>query len=171
LSRQETVTYVEMTGPGELCAASPVPAMTLERAGYDPQVIKELHGRIGTAYHWDGLSRTDEEWAREIAHPLLSYWIIRHGAEAAGLAEIRGHPGGDVEIGTFGLVPEFVGRGLGGYALTLVIRQAWDSEPLKAPAVRRVWLHTSTLDHPNALPNYQKRGFRPFRTVTRPRTI
>jgi GNAT superfamily N-acetyltransferase len=73
-------------------------------------------------------------------------------------------PDGQVEITTFGLLPEFVGRGLGGHALTLAIRQAWQVGALDAEPVRRVWLHTSTLDHPNALPNYRRRGFRPFKT-------
>jgi GNAT superfamily N-acetyltransferase len=169
LSRLETITYLEMTAPGELSPAAPVPAVTLERAVDDWRLIKEIHGRIGKAYHWGGLIWTDGQWAGRLANPWLSHWIIRHGAEAAGLAEIEVHPGGDVQIGTFGLVPEFVGRGLGGYALTLVIRQAWETEPVRAPAVHRVWLHTSTLDHPNALPNYQKRGLRVFRTEILPR--
>jgi GNAT superfamily N-acetyltransferase len=167
--RLETITYVEMTDPGELCPAAPVPAMTLEPAGDDHRLVKEIHGRTGKAYHWGGLTWTDEDWAARLANPRLSHWIIRHGTDPAGLAEIETHPGGDVEIDTFGLAPEFVGRGLGGYALTLVVRQAWEIEPIGAPSVRRVWLHTSTLDHPNALPNYQKRGFRPFGAVTRPR--
>ncbi|NIH86822.1 hypothetical protein [Amycolatopsis granulosa] len=42
------------------------------------------------------------------------------------------------------------------YALTLVVEQAWHA----APDVRRIWLHTSNLDHPHALPNYHRRGFR-----------
>jgi hypothetical protein len=52
--------------------------------------------------------------------------------------------------------------------LTLAVREAWNVEPLDADAVRRVWLHTSSLDHPNALGNYQRRGFRPYRRVTGP---
>lgn len=66
-----------------------------------------------------------------------------------------------MEITTFGLVPEFVGKGLGGYALTLAVTEAWNL----TPNVRRVWLHTSNLDHPHALPNYEHRGFRRFRTT------
>ena len=70
------------------------------------------------------------------------------------------HPDHDVEIETFGLVPEFTGKGLGGYALTLAVRQGWDL----APGTRRVWLHTSSADNPNALPNFHRRGFRTFKT-------
>jgi GNAT superfamily N-acetyltransferase len=58
----------------------------------------------------------------------------------------------------FGLLDEFTGRGLGAYMLTEAVTIAW-----KAGA-SRVWLHTNTLDHPAALPNYLKRGFRVTRT-------
>ena len=75
------------------------------------------------------------------------------------------HPGDEAEIVTFGLVPEFVGKGLGGSALTLGVQQAW----ALAPSVNRVWLHTSSLDHPRALPNYHRRGFRTFKTEEKER--
>jgi GNAT superfamily N-acetyltransferase len=64
----------------------------------------------------------------------------------------------------FGLVPEFVGRGFGGALLTFAVELAWDLEAVGAPAIRRVWLHTSSRDHPHALRNYEARGFRPYRT-------
>ena len=66
----------------------------------------------------------------------------------------------EVEIETFGLLPEFTGKNLGGYALTLTIERAWRL----TPSVRRVWLHTSSLDHPHALPNYHRRGFHTYKT-------
>jgi ribosomal protein S18 acetylase RimI-like enzyme len=69
-------------------------------------------------------------------------------------------PDGDIEIETFGLLPEFVGNGLGGFALTLGVRQAWEL----AGSAGRVWLHTSSHDHPHALRNYHRRGFRTFKT-------
>jgi len=76
---------------------------------------------------------------------------------------MEAQPDGNVEITTFGLVPEFVGRGIGGYALTLAVRLAW-----RLPGARRVWLHTSSKDHPNALPNYRARGFEPFHVEVKP---
>jgi len=66
--------------------------------------------------------------------------------------------GGSVEIAYFGLLPEFVGRGLGGHLLSVAVERAFES------GARRVWLHTCTRDNPAALPNYLKRGFLPFRT-------
>ena len=63
----------------------------------------------------------------------------------------------DVELAYFGLLPPFVGKGLGGGLLSTAIENAWGTE------TNRVWVHTSSLDHPNALKNYQARGFQIYR--------
>ena len=57
------------------------------------------------------------------------------------------------EIAYFGLMPRFIGQGLGGWLLRKAIARAWEGES------RRIWLHTCTLDHPSALPNYLRHGF------------
>ena len=64
----------------------------------------------------------------------------------------------NIEIAYFGLTPEFFGRGLGGALLTNAIEHAfaWDG--------KRVWVHTCTLDHPAALPNYLARGMHVYAT-------
>lgn len=67
---------------------------------------------------------------------------------------------GNVEIACFGLLPRFIGLGLGGHLLTEAISRAWQME------ATRVWVHTCTLDHPNALANYQARGLRIYREET-----
>ncbi len=63
-----------------------------------------------------------------------------------------------VEIAYFGLAPDAIGRGLGKHLLSCAVRDAWALGPT------RVWLHTSTLDHPHARSNYEKRGFVVYRT-------
>lgn len=152
---EEIVTRLEMTAAGRLNPAPVVAGVTLEPTGPGPH-IRDLHVRIGTPYRWPSASRGDEEWARWLAHPRRRYRLVEYRGEVAGAADFEPQ-GDDVEITTFGLLPEFIGKGLGGYALTLVVADAWT-----LPGVRRVWLHTSTLDHPNALPNYLRRGFRSF---------
>lgn len=62
-----------------------------------------------------------------------------------------------MEICYFGVLPEYQGRGLGKYLLTRAVEEGWRR------GANRVWLHTCTLDHPGALPNYLKRGFRAVR--------
>jgi GNAT superfamily N-acetyltransferase len=159
----EIVTHVEMTAPGELRPGRPVDEVVLERIDSTPDLVRRLHVGIGTPYGWPSSVRSDEDWARWLARPLSQYWLIKHGTDSAGIADMQAQPDGDVEITTFGLLPEFVGKGLGGHALTLAVRRAWAVEPVGAEAVRRVWLHTSTKDHPTAIKNYLSRGFRPFR--------
>jgi GNAT superfamily N-acetyltransferase len=98
-------------------------------------------------------------------------WIAQVGGEVAGVVEVEAQPGGDVEITVFGLVPDFIGRGFGAHLLTMGTRLAWKVEPPYGTRVRRVWLHTSSRDHPHAKPNYERRGFCPFRTERRQREI
>lgn len=153
---EEIVTELEMTAVGQLNPAPVVDGVAL-RASKPGPLIKDLHVRIGTPYQWPCATRGDDAWERWFAEPARRYRVVEYRGEAAGAADFEPQPGGDVEITTFGLLPEFVGKGLGGYALTLVVADAWT-----LPGTRRVWLHTSSLDHPNALPNYLRRGFRSF---------
>jgi GNAT superfamily N-acetyltransferase len=90
----------------------------------------------------------------------LRHWTANLGGDQVGLVSLRFAPD-EVEIDTFGLVPERVGRGLGGTFLTLATELAWR----ECPQARRVWLHTSNQDHPRALANYERHGFRRYRTV------
>jgi RimJ/RimL family protein N-acetyltransferase len=163
---QETITFLEMTDPGRLRPGRPAPAVVLDGADHGTPLARSTLVRVGTPHHWPCASWSEAAWAERFARPHLRYWTVRQAGEVAGAVELEAQPGGEVEIMSFGLVPEFVGRGIGGHALTLAIEQAWRLPPLGGPAVRRVWLHTSSLDHPNALPNYLSRGLTPFRTET-----
>ena len=71
----------------------------------------------------------------------------------AGYAELDRRAGKEVEIAYLGLVPEYIGRGLGPILLDRALERAWSCTP------RRVWLHTCSLDHPKALAVYQRAGF------------
>lgn len=150
-----------MTAPDELRPAEPNPGLALEPLSRDSPLVIDLQIKIGAPYGWKAASRTEKEWAAWFAEwPRRTFWKLSFDDEPAGLVAYDLHPGDQVEIETFGLVPEFIGRGLGGYALTLAVRRAWDL----APRVDRIWLHTSSLDHPSALTNYRRRGFRAFKT-------
>jgi GNAT superfamily N-acetyltransferase len=158
---KEIVTYVEMTAPSQLVAAAPVPGLTLEPVHRGSPLVPGILARIGASYGWKSTNRTDREWDVWFAeHPDRTFWLLSFEGEPAGMVTCDRHPGDETEIVTFGLLPEFVGKGLGGFALTLGVQQAW----ALTPSVNRVWLHTSTLDHPHALPNYHRRGFRTFKT-------
>lgn len=155
------MTYVEMTALSQLIPAAPVPGLTLEPVDRGASFIPGILARIGAPHGWKSASRTEGEWAAWFAgHPDRTFWLLSFEGAPAGMVICDLHPGGEAEIVTFGLLPEFVGKGLGGFALTLGVQQAW----ALAPSVSRVWLHTSTVDHPRALPNYHRHGFRTFKT-------
>lgn len=168
---EETVTYVEMTTPDQLRPARPADGVVLDRVDRRSPLIKSVQTRVATPHHWPTLLWSDDQWRQWLSRPGLRHWIVRFHGEAAGIVELEAQPGGEVEVVSFGLVPEYVGCGYGGHALTLGVREAWALRPVGADAVERVWLHTSSLDHSHALPNYQRRGFRPYRTETRLRTL
>jgi GNAT superfamily N-acetyltransferase len=75
------------------------------------------------------------------------------GGVPAGYAELDCRHSGEIELAYFGLIPEFIGRGLGAYFLAWAVDRAWQREP------RRLWVHTCSLDHPRALATYRAIGF------------
>jgi GNAT superfamily N-acetyltransferase len=164
-----TITYVEMTGPAELVPGREVPGLTLERVDRTSPLIAPAQARIGAPYGWRSATRTPEQWVDKLARDGHDYWMIRYDGEVAGIVVIERQAEGDIEIETFGLLPEFVGKGLGGHALTLGVRQAWATTDAAGGPARRVWLHTSSNDNPAALPNYRARGFRPYKTLVEER--
>jgi GNAT superfamily N-acetyltransferase len=123
-----------------------------------PELWRSLYTEVGRQYHWtDRLPWTDDDIRAYLRDPAVSLWLLTVDGVPAGYFELRRN-GTDTEIAYFGLRPAFTGRGLGAQLLTEAVERAW------AAGATRVWLHTSTLDHPAALPNYLKRGFTVFKT-------
>lgn len=153
---QAVRTYLHMDRPGDLQPApSPAPTTTVERVeDCAPALWRRLYTEVGREYHWvDRLGWTDDEIRAYLADPALELWIARDDGEIAGYFELRTHADGAVEVAYFGLMPHAIGRGLGKYLLTRAVQRAWERGAV------RVWLHTSSLDHSSALPNYLARGF------------
>ena len=156
-----TRTYLEMRDPSELKAAKLNDPQILIRHQPDCSIdlFRSLYVEVGRNYHWiDRLPWADEEIAAHLNKPENSIWLMTYGGETAGYFELRKCEDGSVELAYFGLMPQFIGRGLGKHLLTCATEQAW------ALGANRVWLHTCTLDDPAALPNYLSRGFTPFKT-------
>lgn len=155
-SRRAVRTYLEMKDRSQLAPAPPPDGdVTVERAAACPPALyRRLYAEVGREYHWiDRLGWTDDEIARHLADPRIEVWILREGQEPAGYFELRVEDDGALEVAYFGLFPHAVGRGLGKFLLTRAVERAWDL------GASRVWLHTSSLDHSSALPNYLGRGF------------
>jgi ribosomal protein S18 acetylase RimI-like enzyme len=158
-----TRTYLELRSPAELRPApAPDPSPRIERMGQcTASFYRYLYAEVGRAFHWtDRLRWSDDTIRAHLATPGLSLWLLTWEATPAGYFELKPHDDGSVEIAYFGLLPEYIGRGWGKHLLTEAARAAWSAGP------SRVWLHTCTLDHPAALPNYLQRGFRPVREET-----
>jgi GNAT superfamily N-acetyltransferase len=156
MTRQAVRTYLEMTQPSDLQGAdAPVGDARVERVeGCPPALWRRLYTEVGREYHWvDRLEWTDDDIRRYLDDPALELWILQVAGEPAGYFELRKEPDGAVEVAYFGLLPAYTGRGLGKFLLTRATERAW------ARGAQRVWLHTSSLDHPSALLNYLARGF------------
>lgn len=151
-----TITYLEQRAR-PTAPPPPQPAMKLAilRAENPPlHFYRYLYRLVGDPYHW--VSRralSDAELAEIVENPDVHLYVLYAGGVPAGMAEIDAREQDAAEMKFFGLAPEFVGRRLGRYFLHHAIHLAW---ALNRPRVR---LETCTLDHPAALPLYQKMGF------------
>ena len=156
-----TRTYLEMRSAADLLEAKlSDPRIQIElQTDCSVELFRWLYAEVGKNYHWiDRLSWSDEDIREHLAQPEISVWLMTYDHERAGYFELRKCEDGSTEVAYFGLLPQFLGRGLGKHLLTCATEQAW------ADGATRVWLHTCTLDDPAALPNYLKRGFKPFKT-------
>ena len=154
------ISYFEMKSWGELRPAVVPAGMELRREN-DPGVGARMYREVGGKWQWtDRLLWSEEEWQAWMERGEVMTWRVFFEGREAGYLEIEKQEGGSVEIVYFGLRPEMIGKGLGGAMLTKAVEEAWG-----LGGVKRVWLHTCTEDHPYAVSNYEKRGFRLFRTV------
>jgi GNAT superfamily N-acetyltransferase len=148
-----------------------------KRVGYDgleirqaqvpsPELSRFLYTAVGGDWYWiDRLNWTYRQWLKWVDRPEVQTWVACVSATPAGYFELEAQPQGNVEIVYFGLLPRFVGKGLGGHLLTVATERAWQM------GASRVWVHTCSLDHPGALANYRARGFQVFREEKRAREL
>lgn len=150
-----TTYYLEMLSPDALQAKPAVPALTITECQIKQfQFNRFLYQFIGKAWQWtDKLSWTDEQWRQLVEADDHRTWVAYCQGAIAGYYELHRPDGQNAEILYFGLAPQFIGQGLGGYLLTHAIQSAWNWA-----GTTRVWVHTCSNDHPSALRNYQARG-------------
>lgn len=163
MNRSVTTYYLEMNAPDQLRPARAVGAEFEVRQARipAPELNRFLYTAVGGEWFWiDRLSWTYEQWLDYLSRPDVETWVGYLDGTPAGYFELERQTGDVVELAYFGLLPQFIGRGLGGLLLTKAIERAW------ALGARRVWLHTCTLDSPVALAGYKARGFRVYREDT-----
>jgi GNAT superfamily N-acetyltransferase len=154
-----TITSLEMLSREQLRPASREQALYhLMRAEVPcPELNRFLYASVGARWYWYmRLSWSYAQWREYVERPQLETWVAYVKGTPAGYFELERQPADVVELCYFGLLPQFIGKGLGAALLTDAIARAWDM------GARRVWVHTCDLDHPLALANYEKRGFKRF---------
>jgi len=123
-----------------------------------PELNRFLYIAVGANWCWYmRLDWSHEQWQALLAKPDVVTWVAYLEATPIGYFELAKASGGEVEIAYFGLLGEFIGQGYGKCLLEDAIRTAWKI------GGKRVWLHTCSLDHPQALTNYLARGFSVFK--------
>jgi GNAT superfamily N-acetyltransferase len=155
--------YLEMRSPSELKhARRPDGSCRVERMLECTAAFwRFLYTEVGHDHRWvDRLPWSAAEIRAYLDDPAVSIWLLTVRGSPAGYFELRSAADGSTEIVYFGLLKQFHGRGLGGHLLTEAVQRAWEG------GANRVWLHTNTLDHPAALPNYMSRGFMRYKSET-----
>jgi GNAT superfamily N-acetyltransferase len=155
-----TVTYLEMTERPQR-PFHPMPARKLALLRAERPTLsyyRYLYTAVGAPWLWaDRLRLGDNRLRTRLDDPRTEVYVLYDAGVPAGFSELYRRDERRTEIVYFGLVPEFIGRGIGPYFLDAVIDLAWQGEP------DRVTVETCTLDHPKALALYQQAGFVPYK--------
>ena len=128
----------------------------------DFQLNKFFYKNVGKNHHWiDRLIWTDQQWSNYTSDNKVKTYILKNKDDLAGYFELISHKDKkEVEIAYLGLLEEYYNKKLGSYLLSAAIRNSFSDK------TKRVWVHTCTLDHQNALNNYLSRGMKIFKKET-----
>lgn len=150
------VTCMEMTAPVPLRPAhSGFTLHAMNRKDLDG--YRALFRKVGQDWLWfSRLVMADDQLRAILADPSVEVWELRGRKGAIGLLELDFREEGQCELAFFGVTPEAIGTGAGRYLMNEAIGRAW------ARPIRRLWVHTCTFDHPNALGFYLRSGFTPY---------
>ncbi len=129
----------------------------------DFQINKFFYKNIGKKHRWtDRLVWPEKDWIKYSSDPKVNTYIFKVKGELVGFFELIFYSNiQEVEIAYFGILEKYHNKKLGGYLLTTAIKKSFKDNNIK-----RVWVHTCTLDHQNALKNYLARGMKIFKTET-----
>ena len=125
----------------------------------DFQLNKFFYKMVGKKHNWvDRLVWTDKQWSDYTSNKKIKKYILKKKKDLAGYFELILHKDkNEVEIAYLGLLQEYHNQKLGSYLLSSAIKSSFLEKP------KRVWVHTCSLDHKNALNNYLSRGMKVFK--------
>ena len=126
----------------------------------DFQLNKFFYKNIGKKHRWvDRLVWMESKWIDYVSDKKVKTYVFKYKNDLAGFFELIFHfEKKEVEIAYFGLLEEFQNKKLGSYLLSEAIKISFEKN------INRVWLHTCSLDHKNALNNYIARGMKVYKT-------
>ena len=126
----------------------------------DFQLNKFVYKNIGKKHKWiDRLIWTEEQWIKYVSNKNIKTFVLMNRKDLVGFFELIIHPDKkEVEIAYFGILEEYQNKKLGSFLLANAIKKSFQEN------VDRVWLHTCSLDHKNALYNYLARGMKIFKS-------
>tara|TARA_Y100000591_G_scaffold272220_1_gene247632 strand:- start:4 stop:507 length:504 start_codon:yes stop_codon:yes gene_type:complete len=126
------------------------------------QLNKFFYKNIGKNHKWiDRLSWSEENWINYVSNEKVKTYVFKYKDDLAGFFELIFHTElNETEIAYFGILEEYQNKKLGSYLLSEAIKKSFSNK------IKRVWVHTCSLDHKNALKNYLSRGMRVYKTET-----
>ena len=124
------------------------------------QLNKFFYKNIGKKHKWiDRLVWTENQWIDYVSSEKVETYVLKYKEDLAGFFELIFHSEkNEIEIAYFGILEEFQNKKLGSYLLSQAIQKSFEKD------INRVWVHTCSLDHKNALNNYIARGMKIFKT-------
>ena len=124
------------------------------------QLNKFFYKNIGKKHKWvDRLIWNEQKWIDYVSSKKVKTYVLKNKYDLVGFFELIFHfEKKEVEIAYFGILEEYQNKKLGSFLLSEAIKKSFDKK------VNRVWLHTCSLDHKNALNNYIARGMRIFKS-------
>ena len=154
--------YLEINSLGDLNQVSK-PSDDYSLNLLDPinfQLNKFFYKNIGNKHKWvDRLIWNEEKWINYVSNENVKTYVLKYKDDLVGFFElIYHHDNREVEIAYLGILEEYHNKKLGSYLLSEAIKESFKKN------INRVWVHTCTLDHKNALKNYITRGMKIFKT-------
>lgn len=154
-----TVTFLRMEAkPSALPPPQPKGRVAILKAGNPPvHFYRYLYDRIGSEYYWVDRKRlSDVQLDQILQHSQVELYVLYTEGVPAGMAELDFRDASTSQLAYFGLMPEAIGKRLGYFFLYHACMNAW------AHPISKLLVNTCTLDHPRALPLYQRLGFTPY---------
>lgn len=165
-----TITYLEMDArPAHPRPHMPIGPVSMLVAAETPPAwhFLDLYDAVGRDHEWtDQHDRTTGEVEAFLHHPDVTLFTLIRAGWPHGFFVLDSRWRDTCDLAYFGLVPEAIGQGLGTFLLQTAVHMAWD-----LPATGKLTVNTNSLDHPRALPLYQKAGFSPVRRETLSRVL